>query len=85
MLGKTVDAPFITICPISAKPAELDVVPMESLPVPEDKDELVLRSVERTHAAFVLGPDTKVEQGIIGTLTRRENLPCMPPVHTNFG
>ena len=55
---------------------------MRGFAVAEDKDEFVLGPVEGSHSALVFGPDTEVEQGIIGLITSGKNLANMSPVHT---
>src|SRR4029077_9597174 len=47
------------IAAVAAELAELDVVAVRSDALLEDKDELVLAAVHRTHTGIILGPDAE--------------------------
>ena len=50
------------IAAVAAELAELDIVSMSVAAVLEDKDELVLAAIERSHPSIVLDPDAEVFQ-----------------------
>lgn len=50
--------------PEAAKTAQLHVVSMGSLAVPKDRDDLVLATIERTHATVTLRPDADVDEAV---------------------
>jgi hypothetical protein len=66
---------------VATESPELNIVPMLSLAVPEDEDELMLRAVEGSQPSLVFRPNTEVEKNIVDTLTGSEDLSCVSPVH----
>ena len=56
---------------------------MRRVAVLEQKDQLVLAAVERTHPTIVLDPDTEVFELAIGFPARRQHLIEMAPIHAD--
>src|ERR1700738_1629931 len=71
------------IAAVAAELAELDVVAVRSAALLEDKDELVLAAVQRTHTGIVLDPDAEVFQFAIGFRTCGQQLVEVAPVHAD--
>src|SRR5438105_1088680 len=43
----------------------------------------MLRSIERSHSAIVLRPDTQVQKRLVGSLAGDQQFPGVTPIHTN--
>ena len=61
--------------------AELNVIPVRPTSGLEDKYQLMLTSVEGTHAGIVLYPDTNILQLGINFISGFEHLACMTRIH----
>ena len=68
---------------VAAVLAELDVVDVRRVARLEDEDQLVLRAVERAHAAIGLRPDAEVLELGVGPACRGQDLALMAPVHAD--
>src|SRR6202521_4586855 len=64
-------------------PTQLDVVPVRPAAVLEDKDELVLTSVEATHSGIVFDPDADVLELRIGCAAGGQELVHVAPIHAH--
>src|SRR5438046_7308131 len=71
------------IAAVAPEPAELDVVAMLAATLLEDKDELVLAAIERTHAGIVLGPNAEGFELAIDLGTSGQQFLEVAPVHAD--
>src|SRR2546423_1920186 len=68
---------------VAPEAAELDIVAVPASAVLEDKDELVLAAVERSHPSIVLDPDAEVFQLAVNAAPGRHQLCDVAPIHAD--
>ena len=72
------------IAAAATEPAELGIVAMAAAPGFEDKDELVLGALKRTHLCIVLGPHAEVFEPRIGLTAGGKQFAEMAPIDTDI-
>ena len=81
---KRVDAGIVPdVGAVAATAAKLDIVDVRRGADLEHEHQLVLRPIERSHAAVVLVPDAEVLQLRVTPLAAAEQFADMPPVHAD--
>ncbi len=80
--GKGIDARIVPdVTAVSPVLAQFEVIDMGRIPVPENKNKLVLGPVKRTHSGIVFAPDTELTGFAKHLFACIQHLPHMPPVH----